>query len=228
MNIMQITNIAFSLGLLLGSISLLSAVFVYVKHQAFGLAGVILVIFGSFLIGLSIWTSFEFSVGSDGSVTAKYTQDLGSKTADLNGNIEKLKLKLSDLTQDVAAIKQAIPKAAPSQDQLAKREDKERNFEQNSEYSVLVFYKSYQSGVALQISKALLSLGFRSSATPTDLKEAVQQFKPNQAWIVYTSKGQKKLPVLKEILASTGNKIEFIYRESPNDLRSGDIQILLF
>ena len=95
---MQITDFAFVFGLLLGSILLLGAVFVYVKRQIFGLAGVILVVFGSSLIGLSIWTSFEFSVGPDGSVTAKYNrevkEDLGAKTAYLNGSIEQLKLML--------------------------------------------------------------------------------------------------------------------------------------
>jgi hypothetical protein len=226
LNAMSVTTIV---GLLLGSVLLLGALFAHLKRQTFGLGGVVLVVFGSFLIGLSAFTSFEFSVGP---VTGKYIQeakeDLGVKTADLNGSIEQLKVKLAELTQDVAAIKRVTPGAAPTQEQVSKRESMERVFEQNSDYSVLVFHKPGQRETATQISRALLSVGFRSSATPTELKEATQQFKPNQAWIVYTSKGQEKLATLREVLASTGNKIEYIYRDSPYPLRSGDIQVLLF
>jgi len=225
-------EVAFYFGIVLGSVLLLSAVYAFVKRQTFGLGGVVLVVFGSFLIGLSIWTSFEVSVNPDGSVTAKYTQeikeDLGVKTADLNGSIELLKLKVNELTQDVLALKRATPAAAPSQEQVAIREVKEQAFAQNSDFSVLVFYKPAQKETASQISKTLLSIGFKSSATPTDLKEAIKQFDANTAWVVYTRKGQEKLAVLKGLLPSTVSNVQFVYRETPYALRSGDIQILLF
>jgi len=229
---MDIKDIAFYFGLLLGSALLLSAVFVFVTRQAFGLGGVVLIAFGSFLVGWSIWTSFEVSVGADGSVTAKYTQriteDIGAKAADFNGSIELLKRRIDELTQDVSALKTATPAAARSQEQIAKREVRDQEFARNSDYSVLVFYKSAQKETASQITKKLLSVGFRSSATPTDLREAVKQFDANTAWVVYTKKGQDKLPVLKELFATSFNNVQFVYRESPSDLRTGDVQILLF
>ncbi|AOS83900.1 hypothetical protein BIU88_06885 [Chlorobaculum limnaeum] len=142
---MTIKDIAFFAGLFLGSTLLLSTTYVFVKRQAFGLGGVVLIIFGSFMVGLSIWTSFEFSFKKDGSITAKYTQeikeDLGEKTADINGNIEFLKLKIAELSQDVAALKIANPKAAPSKELVKSREVKEQEFKRNSDYSILVFIK---------------------------------------------------------------------------------------
>ncbi len=230
---MKIINIiAFIVGLLLGSGLLLSAVFVYVKRQIFGVGGIVLVVFGSFLIGLSIWTSFEISVNSDGTIKAKYNQatkeEIGVKAAEVNGSIEQLKLKLSNLTQDVLTLKRAVPGVTFSRDKTLEREKKEKLFENNSEYSILVFYKPYQRDISVKLSNMLLSLGFKSSATSTELKEAARQFKPNKAWIIYTPKGEKKIPELKKFLSSSGTSIEYIYRNSSYALRSGDIQILIF
>ena len=152
----------------------------------------------------------------------------GDQTADLNGTIEQLKLRIGALTQDVAALRKAIPAAAPPPEQIAKREAKESEFSKNSDYSVLVFYKPYQKDTANIIMRKLLSLGYKSSATPTDLKESVKQFAENTAWVIYSEKGQKKLQDIKDALPETVDNIDFVYREKPYNLRSGDIQILLF
>jgi hypothetical protein len=152
----------------------------------------------------------------------------GDQTAELNGTIEQLKLKVSELSQDVAALREATPAATPPPDQIAKREAKGAQFSNNSNYSVLVFYKPYQKEMANILTKKLLSLGFKSSATPTDLREAVKQFDEDTAWVVYSEKGQEKLQDLKAVLPAVTGRIKFVYREDPYNLRSGDIQSLLF
>jgi hypothetical protein len=176
----------------------------FVRYQTFGVGGTVLIIFGSMLVGLSVWTSFEFSVDPEGKVTARYTQDLGAKAAELNGSIEELRLKILEISQDISALKRANPVATVPQQDLAARVEKERAFRLNSDYSVLVFYKPKQQDTAAAISEALLASGFKSSATPTDLKESTKQFEANQAWVIYTSRGQSKLSDVKEILSSVG------------------------
>lgn len=229
---MTIKETAFYAGLFLGSTLLISTTYVFVKRQVFGLGGVFLIIFGSFLVGLSIWTSFEFSFNKDGSITAKYTQelkeDLGEKTADINGNIEFLKIQIAELSQDVAALKVANPNANLSKNVLDKREAKEQEFKKNTDYSVLVFYKSTQKERASKITEKLLSVGFRSSATGSELKEVRKQFEPNTAWIVYTKRGKDKLSLLRKLLSESISDVQIVYRDSEYPLRSGDIQILLY
>jgi hypothetical protein len=231
-NVMTIKDTAFYAGLFLGSILLISTTYVFVKRQTFGLGGVFLIIFGSFLVGLSIWTSFEFSINKDGSITAKYTQeikeDLGEKTADINGNIEFLKIKIAELSQDVTALKAANPNAKLSKDVLDRREAKEQEFKKNTDYSVLVFYKSTQKEKARKVTEKLLSVGFRSSATESDLKEVRRQFDQNTAWIVYTKRGKDKLATLRNVLQDLINDKQIIYRDTEYSLRRGDIQILLY
>ena len=152
----------------------------------------------------------------------------GDQTAELNGTIEQLKLRISELTQDVAVLREVTPAAVSPPDQLAKREAKEAEFSENSEYSVLVFYKPKQKETATILTKNLLSWGYKSSATPTDLKESVKQFPENTAWVIWSKKGQEKLEAIKEALPKLADTIDFEYREKPYKLRSGDIQILLF
>jgi len=59
-------NPAFIVALVVGMAMLLSVCFVYVKHRTFGLGGSILSTLAVILIGMSVWKSMNFSVGSDG------------------------------------------------------------------------------------------------------------------------------------------------------------------
>jgi len=152
----------------------------------------------------------------------------GDQTAELNSTIERLKLKVGELSQDVAALRKATPTATPPPEQLAKRDAKTEQFLNNSDYSILIFYKPYQKEAANSLTRQLLSLGFKSSATPTDLREAVKQFDENTAWVVYSERGKGKLDDLRSALPLAAGRIDFVYREEPYKLRSGDIQILLF
>lgn len=152
----------------------------------------------------------------------------GEQYASINGKIEELKRVISDLNQDIAALKKATPTAILPPEQAAIRKVKDRQFEVNSAFTVLVFYKPYQKDVATRFTAKLLSIGFKSSATPTDLKEAARQFDENKAWVLYTERGKRMLPTLKAALQSMSHKIDFTYRDTPYPLRNGDIQILMF
>ena len=57
---------AFILGMVLGGAMIAVSCFVYVKTQRFGVGGSILTALGAVLIGLSIFTSVEFSVSPTG------------------------------------------------------------------------------------------------------------------------------------------------------------------
>ena len=224
----SIVSVAFAFGLLLGSVLLLASVYSFVKHRQFGLSGTVLVVFGSMLLGLSVWTSFEFSVDSEGKVTARYDQDLGAKAADLNGKVEQLRFKVDELAQDISDLKRATPSAKISPEVTSEREARRRAFEQNAAYSVLVFHKSEQQETASALADALLSAGFKSSATPTQLKEAVKQLNPNEAWVIYSSRGKEKLSDVKRILMAVAPNVHYIDEPQPSNLRRGDIQVLLF
>ena len=79
----SITSAALILGLILGSLMLISVVFVFAKHQAFGMGGTLMTPFGVLLLGLSIWKTAEISVTPEGGLAAKF-ESLEQQVADIN------------------------------------------------------------------------------------------------------------------------------------------------
>jgi hypothetical protein len=159
---------------------------------------------------------------------SKEDQDSGAKAADLNGRVEKLRFKVDELTQDISDLKRENPSLKNSAEAASERETRRRAFEQNSAYSVLVFHKPEQQTTATALADALLSEGFKSSATSTYLKEAMKIFKPNEAWVIFTSRGKEKLPEVRRILMAAAPNVHFIDEPQSSNLQRGDIQILLF
>lgn len=224
----MITIVTLILGLILGTVLLSAAVYVYIKHQVFALGGSVLTVFGTILLGLSIWQSVELTIRPEGGITAKFKQDLGAAAADINNRISQLELKLTELSEDVTSFRKKFPEAGLPQDVVAKRLNKEQAFQENSKYSVLVFYKPQNEQTAERIEKALLSEGYKSSSTETHLTEAIKQFSPKSAWIIYTKNGENKLNDVKKILNSLNLGISLNLEPQAVKLRRGDIQILLF
>jgi hypothetical protein len=63
---MDITNMAFITGLILGSLAIMSVCWVWVRSQVLGTGGGVLSFFGVLLVGLSIWSSASVEVTPEG------------------------------------------------------------------------------------------------------------------------------------------------------------------
>ncbi|TLU82569.1 MAG: hypothetical protein FDX21_08765 [Chlorobium sp.] len=222
--------IASYVGVFLGAVLLLATVYGYIKQNNFGLGGTVLSLLGLTLIGLSFWSSFEFSVDAKGKVAVSYTQSQSeaSKAADLNGQLQKLKFQVDMLSQDISDLKRATPSAKIFDDAALKRAAKTQAFNQNSLYSILVFNKENQQNTASSLVNTLLAEGFKSAAASTDLKEAKKQFDPNHAWVIYSSRGKEKLSELKNMLRDKYPGITCHVEPKESELRNGDIQVLLY
>lgn len=70
MNI-EFQNIALIAGIIVGSAMVLTVLLVYYKTQTFALGGSVLTVFGTILIGLSIWANVEVSIGMNGEIEVK-------------------------------------------------------------------------------------------------------------------------------------------------------------
>jgi len=62
-------------GVVIGSAMILTVLVVYYRSQKFALGGTVLTVFGTILIGLSIWVSIEVEISPDGRVQAKFLQE---------------------------------------------------------------------------------------------------------------------------------------------------------
>lgn len=65
-------------GLILGSAMIVVMLLVYFKTHKFAFGGAVLTVFGTILIGLSIWANIEVSIGVDGGLEARFLQLEGS------------------------------------------------------------------------------------------------------------------------------------------------------
>ena len=222
--------VTLAMGIALGAICLLAAVYNYIKHQSFGTGGIFLVVFGTILLGFSIWQSVEVTIDPDGGFTGKfkYKQDLVAEGAERNIQFEKLKKKLTEMHEDLDLLKCNTNGAVIPQAKLAQRKQSEQAFDQNSKYSVLVFNKPAQSAVAENITKALLSNGYKSSSIATDLSESKHQYSSDTARLLYTKKGQTILVKIKAMIAGNTQNLNIVEEKNPIELMRGDIQVLLY
>ncbi len=227
MDLQMLLQATLTMGLVLGAVLLLAAVYVFVRHQKFGLGGGVLVAFGTVLLGLSLWQSVELSVGPEGGITAKFQKDLGAQSADLKGALAALDLKLTNLAEDVLASR-GVSTGGTMTPSSPERLEKQQQFNRNAAFSVLIFYKPYQKSKARAMESALLSNGYKSSATPTDLSESLKQYSENEAWIIYTDRGAERTKDVEVLLKSLDPGVTYDPNSKASPLRRGDVQVLLF
>lgn len=123
---MDVQQVAFFVGIALGSIAVLSACVVWLRHQTFGAGGAGLSLVGVALVGLSLWTSISFSM-SEGGFEARFDRlegqvsDVASATETVTTEVQKIaeatetsRTQIVDLTQVLAERKLVAPEAASS------------------------------------------------------------------------------------------------------------------
>lgn len=80
--------------MIFGSLMLSVATYIYFKRQIFPLGAIIMVVFGTLLLGLSIWQSAKIQVGANGNVIAsfeKVEKQIRDKSQEVDQKIDNLK-----------------------------------------------------------------------------------------------------------------------------------------
>jgi len=219
-------------GIILGAIVILSALYVLIRRPSSNVFVPVVLVLGILLLGPDIWSTLHFSWDADGGFKVDAVQevrvDVAGATAKINGDMEKVNLKVAELSQDFAAFKALVPAATQSLDLAARHDVVNEQFTRNSGYSILIFYRPEQKAKAGKLVQKLLAAGYNSSAISTDLKEAVKQFDSNTAWVITTQRAQSQMPALTEIFSGFKADLTFEYREGTYNLRTGDVQVLIF
>lgn len=95
---MEITNMAFIAGLILGSLAIVSVCWVWVRNQVLGAGGGILSFFGVILVGLSIWSSASVEVSPEG-FRAEFER--------LEEEVKEVAVRSQQISNDVEAVAEA-------------------------------------------------------------------------------------------------------------------------
>lgn len=143
--------------------------------------------------------------------------------------INKIK---EDTEQDYADIKAEISNLEKvSKNKKIKYEPSYKNnlLKNNSNYSVLLFFRSKRKYEAELLEEKLLSLGYKSSITQTNLRETKVNHIKNEIIVLYTTKGENILNDISALIKKTQdiNSIQ-VTEKKEQRMRRGDIQILLF
>ena len=71
---MEWKELAILVGLIVGSAVLGSVCYVWVRQQVFGMGGTVLSAFGTVLIGLSVWSNIQITIGDTVKIAAVLPQ----------------------------------------------------------------------------------------------------------------------------------------------------------
>jgi hypothetical protein len=103
-----LATVTFILGMILGSTMLGVATYVYYKRQVFPVGAIIMTVFGTLLLGLSIWQSAKIQIGADGNVTAtfeKLKKEIQQNNQNFTQKIDNLRTVISTDTTTLSKLK---------------------------------------------------------------------------------------------------------------------------
>lgn len=189
--------ISFLAAVVVGSVSILAPIYVYVKHHKSNIASAIFLLFGFMLIGLSVWSTITVDIDKDGAIKAKMesiNEAIGDKTATLRQEVKSVQVQVAALASEVeklvlasdssAANSSANPELSIGSVDWSKAlcENSELNpwlvafpeyCSENRGVSVLIFNEGNYSDSANSIVDGFETMGFKSSATPVLIPETM-------------------------------------------------------
>jgi hypothetical protein len=160
--------------------------------------------------------------------TFQQAEDVGATTAPLNNKIAELERSFSTLQSDFLALQKASGFNAVDEQTKKTREDEEKRFQDNSQYTVLVFHRSNVRSRAKRITDALLSVGYKSSSTETDFSELKKTHRAGTIYISHSSDGKDVYGNVEQIVSSLKLGGNLKVQQSTTNLRHGEVQILVF
>ena len=91
---------SYAVGMLIGSVAVVSASYVWVKHQRFGVGGAFLSFVGVVLLGLSVWSRARIEISEDG-VLAEFerlerqVEEVARTNIRVQGKLDSLQVRLT-------------------------------------------------------------------------------------------------------------------------------------
>ncbi len=91
---------SYAVGMLIGSVAVVSASYVWVKHQRFGMGGAFLSFVGVVLLGLSVWSRARIEI-SEAGLLAEFERlqqqldDVSRTTELVQGNLDSIHIRLT-------------------------------------------------------------------------------------------------------------------------------------
>jgi len=95
---------SYAVGMIMGSVAVVSASYVWVKHQRFGIGGAFLSFVGVVLLGLSVWSRARVEISEDG-VLAEFER-IQQRLEDVTRTNDRVQRDLDSLQSRLTASEQ--------------------------------------------------------------------------------------------------------------------------
>jgi len=155
-------------------------------------------------------------------------QDVGADTAALNNKIADLERTVAALRSDLQAVQQKIGPTPAIEAAQKERAVQEKQFQENSKFTVLVFHTPNGRALSGKIATALLQAGYKASSTETDFSELQKTHPSGTVYVTHNTEGEAILPQISSLLKSFELGSDLKIQRTTTDLRRGEVQILVF
>jgi cell division FtsZ-interacting protein ZapD len=104
---------SYAVGMIMGSVAVVSASYVWVKHQRFGIGGAFLSFVGVVLLGLSVWSRARVEISEDG-VLAEFEriqqrlEDVTRTNDRVQRDLDSLQIRLTASEQQFLAMARVL------------------------------------------------------------------------------------------------------------------------
>src|SRR5690348_2161437 len=110
---------AIILGMLLGTLMIVSVVWIWIKQQTFAFGGSILTVFGVVLVGLSIWGTVTVKVSPDGAIETTFEQ----RVATVEAAVQKVDARVEQAQSNLATAIKEIPNLPAAQIETLQKQE---------------------------------------------------------------------------------------------------------
>lgn len=109
---MELTQVAFVVGMVFGALMIGSVCVVFVKRSIFGTGGGILSVLGVLLIGMSVWSTARFEVSPEGlkvqvEQLREQVEGVQQKAEEISGDVQNAQARTEEVAGDVEQVRTA-------------------------------------------------------------------------------------------------------------------------
>jgi septal ring factor EnvC (AmiA/AmiB activator) len=110
---MELTQVAFLVGMVVGAVMIGSVCVAYVKRSSFGMGGSMLSVLGVLLIGMSVWSTARIEVSPEGGLKLEVeklrqqVENVEQRAEQISSDVQTTRAKTEEVAGDVSRVKAA-------------------------------------------------------------------------------------------------------------------------
>jgi hypothetical protein len=176
----------------------------------------------------ALFDRLQKAKAGDYELTFGQAQDVGAERAGLNNKIADLERTLAAIRSDFDVFQKKVGATPAIEATQKQRALEEKQFQENSRYTVLVFHGPNGRPISSKITDALLKVGYKASRTETDFAELRKTHPPGTVYVTHSNAGESVLPRVSKLLQSLALGTELKIQQTSTELRRGEVQVLVF